>query len=119
MATSTASKYTSKLHEKRVLIFGGTPGIGFGVAEASIESAVTVFISGSRQPKIDASIQRIKSSYPDCGTRISGYAYDLADTQILEQNSEALLKVGTSGSKEKLDHTSDRFTVKSLADATV
>jgi NAD(P)-dependent dehydrogenase (short-subunit alcohol dehydrogenase family) len=95
MATSTASKYTSKLHEKRVLVFDGTSGIGFGVVEARFESGVTVIISGSRQPNIDASIQRIKSSYPDCGVRMSGLAYDLGGTQILEQNL-ALPKFATS-----------------------
>ena len=123
MATSAAGKYTSKLHGKRVLVLGGTSGMGFCVAEASIESGATVIISGSRQPKIDATIERIKSSYPDCRTRLSGHACDLADTETLEQNIESLLKFATSDSKEKLDHVvftaGDSFFVKGLAEATV
>jgi hypothetical protein len=45
------------------------------------------------------------------------------DTQILEQNLEALLKFATGDGKEKPDHVvfvaSERFNVKSLRDATV
>lgn len=116
-------KYTSKLQNKRVLILGGTSGIGFCVAEASVESGATVIISGSRQPKINATIERIISSYPDCRARISGYACDLANTDVLEKNLEALLKFATNDGDKKLDHVAftagDSFTVKSLADMTV
>jgi NAD(P)-dependent dehydrogenase (short-subunit alcohol dehydrogenase family) len=125
MATTSppTSKYTSKLHDKRVLVLGGTSGIGFAVAEASIESGAIVVISGSRQPKIDAAMERIKSSYPDCGTRLSGHACDLANTETLEQNIEALLQFATYNGKEKLDHVvftaGDSFKVNGLADMTV
>ena len=123
MATSTAGKYTSKLHNKRVLVLGGTSGMGFCVAEASVESGATVVVSGSRQPKIDATIERIKASYPDCGARLSGHACDLANTESLEQNIESLLKFATSDGKEKLDHVvftaGDSFSVTGLADTTV
>jgi NAD(P)-dependent dehydrogenase (short-subunit alcohol dehydrogenase family) len=125
MATraTITSKYISKLQNKRVLILGGTSGIGFCVAEAGIESGAKVIISGSRQSKIDSAIERIKSSYPDCGTRISGHACDLADTDALEQNLEALLKFATSEGTKKLDHVvftaGDSFNVKGLADMTV
>jgi NAD(P)-dependent dehydrogenase (short-subunit alcohol dehydrogenase family) len=123
-ATSPVTpKYTTKLQNKRVLILGGTSGIGYCVAEASIESGATVIISGSRQPKIDATIERIKSTYPDCGERLSGHACDLANTELLEQNIESLLKFATHDGNKKLDHVvftaGDSFTVKSLADMTV
>jgi NAD(P)-dependent dehydrogenase (short-subunit alcohol dehydrogenase family) len=125
MATTApiTSKYTSKLRNKRVLVLGGTSGIGFCVAEASIESGATVIVSSSRQPKIDTTIERIKSSYPDCEARISGHACDLANTETLEQNLEDLLKFATSGGKEKLDHVvftaGDSFALKGLVDMTV
>jgi NAD(P)-dependent dehydrogenase (short-subunit alcohol dehydrogenase family) len=117
------SKYTSKLRNKRVLVLGGTSGIGFCVAEASIESGATVVVSSSRQAKIDTTIERIKSSYPDCGARISGHACDLANTETLKQNLEALLRFATSDGKDKLDHVvftaGDSFAVKNLVDTTV
>jgi NAD(P)-dependent dehydrogenase (short-subunit alcohol dehydrogenase family) len=116
------SKYTSKLRNKRVIVLGGTSGIGFCVAEASIESGATVIVSSSRQPKIDTTVERIKSSYPDCEARISGHACDLANTETLEQNLEALLKFATSEGREKLDHVvftaGNRFTIRSLVDMT-
>ena len=118
-----ASKYSSKLHDKRVLVFGGTSGMGFCVAEASIEAGATVIISGSRPPKIDATIARLKSSYPDCGARLSGHACDLSKTEDLEQNIETLLKSATQDGAEKLDHVvftaGDIFPITGLAGATV
>ena len=123
MTTSTASKYSSKLHNKRILILGGTSGIGFCVAEASIESGATVIVSGSRQAKIDSTIERIKSSYPDCRGRLSGHACDLANAETLEQNLESLLEFATSDGKDKVDHVvftaGDNIVLTSLADVTV
>ena len=60
-----APKYISKLQGKRVLVLGGTSGIGFCVAEAAVEHGATVIISSSRQAKIDNTIQRLTSSYPE------------------------------------------------------
>jgi NAD(P)-dependent dehydrogenase (short-subunit alcohol dehydrogenase family) len=125
MATTApmTSKYTSKLHNQRVLILRGRSGIDFCVAEASIESGATVVISGSRQPKIDPTIERIKSSYTDSGPQISGHTCDLANTETLEQNLEALLRLATNDGKEKLDHivftAGDSFRAQRLADMTV
>ncbi|KAL6405265.1 Glucose/ribitol dehydrogenase [Ilyonectria robusta] len=52
---STKSKYASKLVGARVLIIGGTAGVGLAVAEASVElGAATVIISSSNPNRIDA-----------------------------------------------------------------
>ncbi|MDI1493060.1 MAG: hypothetical protein OHK93_004844 [Ramalina farinacea] len=47
---SDAQKYTSKLHGQRILIIGGTSGIGYAVAEASLEHGANVIISSSSPP---------------------------------------------------------------------
>ena len=127
MATNTLSrntgKYASKLHGKRILVFGGTSGIGFCVAEACIEAGGTVIISGSRQPKIDKTIERIKSSYPGCDNQIYGHACDLLDEKALEQNLEALFKFASKDGKEKIDHVTfsagDSFSLTPFAETTI
>jgi hypothetical protein len=59
------SKFTSKLHNASILILGGTSGIGYAVAEACIEfRCAHLTISGSRQPKIDATIACFRATYP-------------------------------------------------------
>jgi NAD(P)-dependent dehydrogenase (short-subunit alcohol dehydrogenase family) len=74
-----AKKYTSKLDGARILIFGGSSGIGYGAAEASIESGATVIISSSSESKIQASVKSLNESYPSAKDRISGYACNLGD----------------------------------------
>jgi len=42
-----ATKYISKLQRKRVLVVGGTAGIGFCMAEASVEYGAIVVVASS------------------------------------------------------------------------
>lgn len=85
-----------------MLIIGGSSGLGFAAAEASIENGATVVISSSSQQKIDKAIERIKQSYPSAKDRISGYSADLGTQATLEKNVAELLEK-TGG---KLDHIS-------------
>lgn len=90
-----ASKY-QKLLNKHVLIIGGTSGIGFGVAEASLASGAQVTVSSSNQSRVDATVEKLKKDFPD--QKVSGYTCDLSKPTV-EQDLEALFsKVG------KVDH---------------
>lgn len=96
-----ALKYTNKLHNKRVLVLGGTSGIGFCVAEACVEYGAIVTVASSRQAKVEKTLQRLKTSYPDAKDRISGHTCDLASENVegdLKQLFEFATKAG------KLDH---------------
>ena len=100
----TQRKYLDKLAGKRVLIFGGTSGIGFSVAEAATEFGAHVIVSSSTTEKINATIKRLSASYPDAANRISGHRADLSDANTLEANIEATLKFVTNDGVNKLDH---------------
>lgn len=90
-----ASKY-QKLLNKHVLVIGGTSGIGFGVAEASLASGAQVSVSSSNQSRVDAAVEKLKGDFPD--QKVAGYACDLSKPTV-EQDLEALFsKVG------KVDH---------------
>jgi NAD(P)-dependent dehydrogenase (short-subunit alcohol dehydrogenase family) len=94
-------KYTNKLANTSVLIIGGTSGLGFGLAEALIEYRVSkLYISSSRQEKVDAAISRLQSAYPESATKITGLPCNLGDEATLESNIKALF----SGIDSKLDH---------------
>jgi NAD(P)-dependent dehydrogenase (short-subunit alcohol dehydrogenase family) len=101
---SPARKYISKLSGNRVLIFGGSSGIGFCVAEAALEHGATVIISGSGSAKLTAAIDKLKSTYPDLATNVHGYTCDLSQPQALEANLEALFKSACPDASSKLDH---------------
>lgn len=93
-------KYTGKLADKRVLIVGGSAGLGYGVAEALLENkAGAVFISSSQQSRVDEAVEHLKKAYPSAADKVQGYACDLGTEETLESNVQELLKkVG------KIDH---------------
>lgn len=97
--TTTTSKYTSKLQSSRILVLGGTSGIGFCVAEAALEHGAHVTISGSKQPKLDTALSRLQSAYPDKHSRLNGQTCDLSQPQSLESNLDTLLKFAAASSK--------------------
>ena len=93
LALLMATLKYNKLAGKSVLIFGGSSGIGFGIAEACLEAGASVTISSSQQSKLDAAVQKLKEGYP--GTNIQGFACDLV-TVAVEQAIESIFdKVGT------------------------
>lgn len=102
-------KYTGGLAKTRVLIVGGTVGIGYGVAEAALEHGVSaVSISSSQQSRVNCAVSSLEGSYPSAKGKIKGYVCDLSTEETLEENVRGLLKnVG------KIDHlvytTGDRL----------
>ncbi|KAF2101182.1 NAD(P)-binding protein [Rhizodiscina lignyota] len=110
-------KFTGKLSGTRILIVGGSTGLGYGVAEGVIEEgAKEVIISSSQESRIHGAIASLEKSYPSAKGKIKGYVCDLGTEDTLEQNVKDLLsKVGvvdhlvyTAGDKLKttpLDQT--------------
>jgi NAD(P)-dependent dehydrogenase (short-subunit alcohol dehydrogenase family) len=98
------SKFLTKLQGQRVVVFGGTSGIGFAVAEGAIEYGATVLVSSSSQDKVARAVERLRTSYPEAADRISGEACDLADEANVEANLEALFNKATNNGASKLNH---------------
>jgi NAD(P)-dependent dehydrogenase (short-subunit alcohol dehydrogenase family) len=97
--------HPNRLHNARVLIFGGTSGIGFAVASLCLSSGAQVIISGSKQPKVDSKVAALQSFYPSLSpSNLSGYALDLLDSANLEKNMTALFDKVTKGGEQKLNH---------------
>ena len=98
-------KYTSKLYRSRVLIVGGSAGVGYAVAEACIEQgADAVILSSSNNNRVQEAVARLRSSYPSKASHISGFACDLAQEDVLEDNITNLLNHASADRKYKLDH---------------
>ncbi|OXV06706.1 hypothetical protein Egran_05527, partial [Elaphomyces granulatus] len=99
MATSPLQlKYVTKLAGARVLVLGGTSGIGFAVAAAALEHGATVIISGSQAHRLESALARLKQAYPDPSYhhRLSGYTCDLGVPEKLEENLSSLFKQSTT-----------------------
>lgn len=71
-------------------------GIGYSVAEASIESGASVTVSSSNKDRVASTIQKLKDTYPNA--QVTGYACDLSKPTV-ETDLETLFK-----STGKVDH---------------
>lgn len=90
----------NKLTNTRVLLIGGTSGIGFAVARAALEHGASIILSSSKEEKVQSAISRLQQLYPDPSftSRITGKAYDLSDQSTLETTITSLLDYATSPS---------------------
>ncbi|RDW58217.1 hypothetical protein BP6252_13628 [Coleophoma cylindrospora] len=119
----SSGKYIDKLKGSRVLIFGATSGIGFGILEASVEYGATVIISGSNEAKLSRAIEKLKASHPKLSSdNIKGQVCDLSHTDTLEANLTSLLAFATNNGVDKLNHIAftagDALPLKPLAEIT-
>lgn len=100
------AKYSTKLANQRVLILGGTSGLGYAVAEAALESGAHITISSSSQTKLDKTVARLKEAFPaqSAAQTITTHVTNLADIDNLETNLESLFQAATNAGTLKLNH---------------
>ncbi|KAK7402577.1 hypothetical protein QQX98_011682 [Neonectria punicea] len=102
---SVNGKYASKLTGARVLIIGGTTGVGLAVAKASVEfGAASVIISSSNPDRINAAVLHLQQSYSTASCDIMGFPCDLKQEELLEPSIAALFDFSTTNGTKKLDH---------------
>jgi NAD(P)-dependent dehydrogenase (short-subunit alcohol dehydrogenase family) len=104
---------------KRVLILGGSAGIGFALAKLAISEHAHVIIASSKPDRVDTAIHKLLSAVPDAPYKPRGYTIDL-DGDDVETNLTGLLSQATNGSAEPLDHiimTAGKPDVRPIAEA--
>ena len=62
----------SSLHGKRVVVIGGSTGVGFAVAEAALAEGASVVVGSSQADKVEAAVAKL-------GAGASGFAVDVGD----------------------------------------
>lgn len=73
------------------------------MAEACVEHGAVVTVASSQQSKVNETIKRLNTSYPDKSANVTGYMCDLAAANA-ESNIRALLESATDQGRHKLDH---------------
>jgi NAD(P)-dependent dehydrogenase (short-subunit alcohol dehydrogenase family) len=119
-----ALRHTNRLSGTHVLIFGGSSGIGFAIANMALSNGATVIISGSQQPKIEEKVHLLRSLYPSLPSEnVSGHAIDLMDSENLDSNLRTMFETITSNGSKKLDHIAftagDHHSTPKLSDITL
>ncbi|EXJ62662.1 hypothetical protein A1O7_03100 [Cladophialophora yegresii CBS 114405] len=114
----SSPRFSNKLAGKRVLLAGGTGGVGISVAQALIEFGASIILSSSREAKVREVCAQLISTYPEAKDRVSGYACDLASPSVEANIEELFAKVGG-----ELDHivymAGDRLPMMPLEDVTL
>ncbi|KAF3077750.1 hypothetical protein TWF569_000056 [Orbilia oligospora] len=114
-------KFTNKLASKNILIIGGTSGIGFAVAEASLEQDANVTIASSSPSKLQSAISRLQSAYPESSNKIKGTTLNLSSEDV-EDQIIAAYEFATENGQNKLDHVvntaGDSFSLPKLSEVT-
>lgn len=96
-------KYINKLEGNSVLVVGGTSGIGFAVAEASVEFGARVVVASRSQERVDNAVKRLAMSYPDAKDRIQGHVVNLYGDDS-ETSITKLFDFVTNGGRDHVDH---------------
>jgi NAD(P)-dependent dehydrogenase (short-subunit alcohol dehydrogenase family) len=91
MATA---RFTNKLAGKRILLIGGTGGVGISVAQALIEQGASVILSSSRESKVKDVCVQLIGDYPQAKDRVTGFACDLASPKVEENIEQLFSQVG-------------------------
>ena len=97
-------RYSAKLSGSRILVIGGSSGIGFAVAEACVEYGALVAVSSSNKARVEKAVGMLNSSYPSAMERVFGLSVDLSKAETLEAELRALLEESVKKMGEKLDH---------------
>lgn len=72
------------LSRKKVLIIGGSSGVGYGVAEAALRSGAQVFIASSTEAKVRAAVNDLRSSTDEQEASIFGRTVDVSSGADLD-----------------------------------
>lgn len=77
------------LKDRTILIFGGSSGIGYGVAEKCLTEGAKVYIISSSESKVDASVNSLKQKIEQAA--VAGEVCDLSASDV-EAKLEHILK---------------------------
>ena len=96
-------KHVDKLKGDRVLVIGGSSGVGYGIAEACVEYGCVVFISASTSESAQKALSKITKRYGEAvRDRVFATFCNLSDEDSLDENLAKLFADASGGGK--LDH---------------
>ncbi|KAF7527005.1 hypothetical protein G7054_g10606 [Neopestalotiopsis clavispora] len=114
------SRHVDALKDTRILVIGGTAGIGKGVASAALAAGAQLSLSSSDPSKISAAVAEFRSMYTNA--TVSGIAADLSKPDTIEANLEEILQAAVAELGGPLDHivytAGDAFDFAPLSEAT-
>ncbi|KAF7186902.1 Short-chain dehydrogenase/reductase phqE [Pseudocercospora fuligena] len=112
--------HPNTLASSRILIVGGTSGIGAAVVSGALANGGNVHISSSNPERIAARIAEFKALYRGNSCTITGTAADLSEEDTLEKNVKHVLDEAIKALGGPIDHliytAGDGYEGKPLSD---
>lgn len=81
-----------ELAGKSVVIVGGTSGVGYAIAEATVEFGANMVVVSRTQDNVDKALQRLHASYPEHNSQVRGFVCDLS-SPTAEEDITKLLRI--------------------------
>lgn len=89
------SSVRNKLQDKKILITGGSSGIGKALASLCIQSGAHVAIVARDGPRLNATKIDLEEMTPDPGRKVAAFQLDIRDAkQVSECSQEVLSELG-------------------------
>jgi len=102
------------LSGKKVLVIGGSSGIGYGIARSALESKAHVIIVSSQTEHVETALKRLRKPFGGVDANVTGFTADLAGPGMEHEIQALFDKVG------KVDHVvytaGDSLAIKPLAE---
>jgi NAD(P)-dependent dehydrogenase (short-subunit alcohol dehydrogenase family) len=116
-------KYTNKLENKKVVVIGGSAGIGmhfphppkfrvdlipmnpgYGAAEAALESGANVYIGSSNAERVESAVKSLESDNASGKGSIQGRAIDLKSDESVKEFVDWVAGDTKGGGEQGVDH---------------
>lgn len=117
-STPSAPRKFNRLAGTRIIIFGGTSGIGLSVAQGAVEEGASVFVVSSSGEKVKRAVAQLSDpaqTHSGTPSRVFGALLDLNQGATLESSLRAMfaqLPTVWGGRVEHIVHTAGRFPAK-------
>jgi NAD(P)-dependent dehydrogenase (short-subunit alcohol dehydrogenase family) len=89
------------IKDQKILIIGGSSGIGAAVAKLAAAEGVEVAIASSNPSRVQTAVEKIQSAVPNA--KVSGYTIDVNQDDVEERLDKLLTEV-TTAFGSPLDH---------------
>ncbi|KAL3426795.1 short chain dehydrogenase/reductase family [Phlyctema vagabunda] len=83
------SKFQDKLLNKKIVVVGGTSGIGYGAAEALLECGAHLTVISTSQDRVNSAVEKLKGFSP----HVSGLVGDVRDEDGFVQVLKSLAPI--------------------------
>lgn len=102
--SSSAYNY-DKLAGKRVLVVGGTSGIGFAVAKAVVAAKGQAIISSSSADRVAGTIKKLQEAFPTLQHQPQGFACNLGLDTVEEEIEKLFSQINETGPVDHIVYT--------------